>query len=83
MLTETPNALRFIDQAHKYGKAIAASGEGVELVKKTKAGELVNGDDAAEQGVLFEYEVDNLTANFIEAIASHRFHNREVHKIMA
>jgi catalase len=67
----------------KHGKAIAATGEGIELVKRTKVGELVNGDDAAEQGVLFAPKADSLAANFIEAIASHRFHNREVHKIMA
>jgi catalase len=32
MLKEIPDALRFIDEAYKHGKAIAASGEGVEMV---------------------------------------------------
>lgn len=35
-LKEVPDALRFIDEAYKHGKAIAASGQGVELVKKPR-----------------------------------------------
>ena len=42
MLKEIPDALRFIDEAYKHGKAIAASGEGVELVKETKTGEVAH-----------------------------------------
>ena len=83
MLKEIPDALLFIDEAYKHGKAIAASSEGVELVKETKTGELVTNDDAAEQGVLLADDADNLASDFIEAIAHHRFHNRQVDKIMA
>jgi catalase len=83
MLKEIPDALRFIDEAYKHGKAIAASGEGVELVKETKTGDLTRDVDRAEQGVLFEDDVDNLAAAFIAAIASHRFQHREPDKIMA
>ena len=83
MLKEIPDALRFIDEAYKHGKAIAASSEGVELVKETNTGKLVTDADAAEQGVLFADDADSLHADFIEAIASHRFHNRQVDKIMA
>jgi catalase len=82
-LKEIPDALRFIDEAYKHGKAIAASGQGVELVKETKTGELVTDDDATEQGVLFADNAGDLVADFIEAIAHHRFHNRQVDKIMA
>ena len=53
MLKEIPDALRFIDEAYKHGKAIAAGSEGVELVKETRTGKLVTDADAAEQGVLF------------------------------
>jgi hypothetical protein len=49
MLKEIPDALRFNPEAYKHGKAIAASGEGVELVKETKTGELLTGDDAEQQ----------------------------------
>jgi catalase len=83
MLKEIPDALRFIDEAYKHGKAIAASGEGVEVVKETKTGELVTEEDAAEQGVLFAEDAESLAADFIQAIANHRFHNRQVDKIMA
>ena len=52
-------------------------------VKGTKTGELVTKDDATEQGVLFAENADGLVADFIEAISHHRFHNRQVDKIMA
>ena len=83
MLKEIPDALRFIDEAYKHGKAIAASSEGIELVKETRTGKLVTDADAEEQGVLFADDADSLHADFIEAIASHRRHNRQVDKIMA
>ena len=82
-LQEIPDALRFIDEAYKHGKAIAASSEGVELVKETKTGELVADGDAAAQGVLLVNKVADLAPDFIAAIANHRFHNRQVDKIMA
>jgi catalase len=75
--------LRFVDEAHKHGKAIAASGEGVELVKGAPTGELVTDEDAAAQGVFLVDQVDDLAPDFIAAIANHRFHNRQVDKIMA
>jgi catalase len=83
ILKELPDALRFIDEAFKHGKAIAASGEGVDLVKDTKTGELVADNQAAEQGVLLADDAASLRSDFIEAIANHRFHNRQVDKIMA
>jgi hypothetical protein len=36
MLKHIPNALRFIEEAYKQGKVIAASGEGVGLVKEPR-----------------------------------------------
>jgi catalase len=83
LLKAIPDALRFIDEAFKHGKAIAATGEGVELVKETKTGELVAEDNAAEQGVLFADDANSLSLAFIEAIAHHRFHNRQVDQIRA
>jgi catalase len=82
-LQEVPDALRFIDEAYKHGKAIAASAEGIDLIKETKTGELVTDEDAAEQGVLFAEDADSLAPDFLEAIAHHRFHNRQVDQIMA
>jgi catalase len=82
-LQDIPDALRFVDEAYKHGKAIAASGEGVELVKGAQTGELVTDEDAAAQGVFLVDQVDDLAPDFIAAIANHRFHNRQVDKIMA
>lgn len=82
-LKEILDALRFIEEAYKHGKAIAASGQGVELVKETKTGELITKDDATVQGVLFADDADGLAPDFMEAIAHHRFHSRQVDKIMS
>jgi catalase len=83
LLAEIPDALRFVDEAYKHGKAIAASAEGIDLVKESKTGKLVSEEDAAEQGVLFASDAKSLAADFIEAVAHHRFHDRQVNKIMA
>jgi catalase len=82
-LTEMPDALRFVDEAYKHGKPIAASAEGVDLIKKANTGKLVTDEDAAEQGVLYASDAKSLASDFIEAIANHRFHDRPVDKIMA
>ena len=53
ILNEIPDALRFIDEAYKHGKPIAASSEGVELVNRTKTGELVAGGRCGGTGCPF------------------------------
>jgi hypothetical protein len=63
------DAFRFIDEAYKHGKAIAASAEGVDLVKESKTGKFVDEENAAEQGVLLACDAKSLSADFIEAIA--------------
>ena len=78
-----PEALNFVDEAHKHCKAIAASGAGVGLLAKslgekfteTTTGELV----AANQGVVTTRgaAVENFAAVFIESIAQHRHWERE------
>jgi catalase len=78
-----PDALRFIDEAYKHGKAILATGSGVDLVAGTKTGELADGASAAKQGVLLGAADSGMAAKFIAAIADHRFHNRQVDKVMA
>jgi catalase len=77
-----PDALRFIDEAYKHGKAIAATGAGAELVKATKTGELL-GDQGEAQGVFLTGNINTVASKFLEAIARHRFRNRAVDKIMA
>jgi catalase len=83
VLLEVPDALRFIDEAFKHGKAILATGDGVKLVAATKTGELASGPAAVKQGVLLGSAETGIAAKFLDAIADHRFHNRQVDKIMA
>jgi catalase len=79
-----PDALRFIDEAYKHGKPIGASSEGVELVAVSQLGDLVPDASAASEGVILEKNgVAQLTAPFLQAIASHRFHGRQTDKISA
>jgi catalase len=84
MLETLPDAQRFIDEAYKHGKPIAASSEGVELVASSQLGDLLPDSEAATQGVLLAKEgIQALTAPFLQAIASHRFHNRQTDKVSA
>ena len=78
-----PDAIRFVDEAYKHGKPIAASGEGVELVKAGTAAKLFTDRTAAEQGVLLADAASGLGPKLVEALARHRFYNREVDKVTA
>jgi catalase len=84
LLKEIPDAVRFIDEAYKHGKAIAASAEGLELVDESQTSEFVTDkEEAAAAGVLLKDNAGDLPADFIAAIANHRFHDRKVDKVMA
>ena len=78
-----PDAKRFVDEAYKHGKAIAASAEGIDFVKSCGTGELMTDEDAGEQGIVLENNASALAKDFLLAIAEHRFNNRQVDKIMA
>jgi len=60
-----------------------ATGSGVELLAATKTGELARDASAAKQGVFLGAADSGVAAKFLEAIANHRFHNRQVEKITA
>ena len=84
MLENLPDALRFIDEAYKHGKPIAASSEGVELVAVSQLGDLVPDGEAAQQGVILDKAgMQALAQPFLRSIAAHRFHNRQTDKIAA
>jgi len=78
LLKKSPDAILFINEAFKHCKAIAAAGAGAEFIQITDAGknpQSTRKDDKTEDlpGVLI-----NGTANeFIQAIAQHRFWQRE------
>ncbi|MES2775487.1 MAG: catalase [Bacteroidota bacterium] len=67
-LASEPNAIHFINEAYRHCKAIAVDGEGAELLKSTY---IVNTD--SDPGVL----VNKVPADFIKAIAAHRFWDQE------
>ncbi|MEO8960396.1 MAG: catalase, partial [Ginsengibacter sp.] len=80
-LKQEPNAILFINEAYRHCKAIAAVGAGVELLSSTFAGEKVNakdGNDAAFHGIIMSENYTLQTAAaFVNAIAQHRFWERE------
>jgi catalase len=83
MLKEIPDALHFVDEAYKHGKAIAATGAALELIGETTCSKFVpDAATGAPQGVFLAPTPDKIGAKFIEAIANHRFHNRQVDKVL-
>jgi catalase len=80
-LKKEPNAILFINEAYRHCKAIAAVGAGVELLSSTFAGEKVNakdGSDVTSHGIIMSENYTPQTgAAFINAIAQHRFWERE------
>lgn len=80
-LTETGYALHFIDEAFRHSKAIAATGEGVELLKNSSIQgiALSNTSLQDDQGVISAKNTANLgqvAKAFVNAIAQHRFWTR-------
>jgi catalase len=77
------DAIHFLNEAFRHGKAIAAAGEGVDLLLASNlAGvELAeqNGRMAADKGVVTTRHgtVGDVTGEFIQAIAQHRHWTRE------
>ena len=69
------DARKFLDEAFKHGKAIAASGEGVQLVEATEFAR----EDSDAPGVFLAPDGNALdvAAMFIEGVAKHRFRDRE------
>lgn len=77
-LISEPDAIHFVNEAYRHCKAIAASGEGADLLKQSYvaaglSGKKHEGSDAAALGVL----IDPSPADFVKAIGMHRFWERE------
>jgi catalase len=78
-LKDIPKVLHFINEAYTHCKAIAANGDGIDLLKETAAGQKETEgekqhEDALTQGVILDKEPEA----FIKAIAQHRFWDREM-----
>ena len=83
-LRKMGDARRFVDEAFKHGKAIGAVGEGVELVMAAELGQLVGQQGAPDLGVLLGKTNDkSMAKQFVDALAQHRFRNREQIEMLA
>lgn len=75
-LSAEPDAVHFVNEAYKHCKAIAATGDGARVLESSyigTAGKKDKNPDALSLGVL----IDPSPADFIQAIAQHRFWERE------
>lgn len=75
------DAIHFIDEAFRHCKAIAATGEEVELLKESNIQGITLSDRSPQndQGVITAKTLSNLSdvaKSFVEAIAQHRFWTR-------
>jgi catalase len=79
-LEADPDAIHFLNEAFKHCKAIAADEDAVQVLKATYFGRKIP-EDYSDETVLEEGIIigDNkkLISNFIQAIAQHRFWDRE------
>ena len=68
------DAHHFVNESYKHCKAIAADGDGIKFVEATMVGQkLKTGEESQKAGIIF----DRKPQDFIEAIAMHRFWERE------
>ncbi len=74
-LVKMGDARKFVDEAFKHGKAIAASGEGVQLIEATEFAKETGGQ---APGVFLAPDGNALdvAGAFIEGVAKHRFRDR-------
>ena len=82
-LQQDADAVRFVNEAYRHCKSIAASAAGVELLKAAAYPGAV--DILGGEGVVTatDTHVAELTTAFIAAIAQHRFWNRELRAMPA
>jgi catalase len=73
-LAKEPDAIHFIDQAYKHCKAIAMDSSAEEFISRTYLGVLLS-ERKTLPGVV--YADKNKSQRFIDAIAQHRFWERE------
>jgi catalase len=79
-LEADPDAVHFLNEAFKHCKTIAADDEAIQVLKATYFGRKLPADNSVEtikmEGIVVG-EIKSLVPNFIEAIAQHRFWDRE------
>ena len=73
-----PDAIHFINEAYKHCKAIAADGAGVKFLNATAAGTKINiQSDTEKSNTANGVVINGSPKDFINAIAQHRFWERE------
>jgi catalase len=75
-LEAEPAAIHFLNEAFKHCKAIAAHSSSLQVLQATYFSKKIQ-DKKREEGVLIDEDMKRLSANFIKAIAQHRFWSRE------
>jgi catalase len=76
-LKEEPEAIHFINEAYKHCKPIAAPGLGKELLVITSAGKKITQDGDTSDSLKLGIVLESDPQKFVEAIAQHRFWERE------
>jgi catalase len=85
-LRKTGDALHFIQEAFKHGKAVGGLGEGVDLVEwaQLPGVELSTRDVVSSYGVVTSRrDVDPLLRRFVQAVAQHRHFDRPMKELVA
>ncbi len=86
-LEADPDALHFLNEAFKHCKPIAADEEALQVLKATYFGKKVpedNSDETVQMEGIIIGDSSSITSKFIQAIAMHRFWDREkVRKVPA
>lgn len=80
-LAGEPDAIHFLNEAYKHCKAIAADVNALPLLEKTYFYKKLPEDHAKEtaltEGIIIHDDISKLSSWFIEAIAQHRYWDRE------
>ena len=80
-LEAAPDAVHFLNEAFKHCKAIAADADALQVLKATYFGRKLPADNSDEtilaEGIIISDDTTQLAAQFIKAIAQHRFWERE------
>ena len=80
-LEASPDAIHFLNEAFKHCKAIAADAEALQVLKATYFYRKLPVDNKEEtiqdEGVIISDDIQQLSTQFIAAIAQHRFWERE------
>lgn len=78
LLRDEPDSIDFINEAFKHCKAIAAEGAGANLMDLTAAGNKIRSENKAEkEHMAYGILLNRNSKEFINAIAQHRFWERE------